>query len=439
MRRASLASLLLALLGLASPGGAQQPLPEDRIMAVVGKNLLLQSQWEEQTAVLASQLEVEPDTKEYHDLARETFDQMLRELVIVSVAERDTAIEVPPERVREEVDAQVEEIQSRFPSAEEFQRQLQQSQWGSLAAYRADLMERKRRELLAQALLQKRGADVKARRITDEEVRAFWEENKARFGARPEMYRFEEIPVTTTPGDSAREETREEAEKVLAELEAGRDFSSLARAYSDDSLSARKGGDLGWFSRGRMVEPFEEAAFAAVTGEIVGPVESPFGYHVLQVLDKREDEVRARHILIRFDIGPRDRSLARAEAERLRDLVLAGADVDSLQVESMAGDTVSAAVLEFEPDRLPRAYRAVLAELEEGEAGIVETPTGFSVVVSRGRGGGGAVTFEEVEGRIRQQLAQQRAEEQFVEQLREEVYVDVRVRPEQALSALTSG
>lgn len=82
-------------------------------------------------------------------------------------------------------------------------------------------------------------------------------------------------------------EDLETAEDIRQQLDDGGDFGDLAREFSTDG-SAASGGDLGWFPRGRMVEPFEEAAFGAEVGEIVGPVESQFGYHLIQVLGKEE-------------------------------------------------------------------------------------------------------------------------------------------------------
>ncbi len=414
---------------------APASMPGDRIMAIVGNHLILESEWREQTALLAGQFGLSEDGPQFRSLATDAFQQMLQDLIIVAAAERDTTIQVDEEQVREATDLEVEQIRERFPSEATFQEELRGSQWGSLAAYRADLMDRKRRELLADAFLQAHRDQIQAAPVSEEDVRAFWEENRSNpvVGQRPETVRFEEIPVVLEADAAARDSARARAEEVLAELRAGRGFDTLARQRSDDTGTREQGGDLGWFGRGRMVPSFEEAAFGAEPGEPVGPVESPFGYHVLQVIDRRGDEVRARHILIAFERTDADRQRARRRAEELRELILAGADVDSLQAELMSGDSVGASVIELPSDELPRAYASVLEGLEPGMAGIIETATGFSVVVSRGRGGGEDRTFEEVAPRIRQQLAAQRAQEAFVDRLREEVYVDIRIPPEQVL------
>ncbi len=408
-------------------------MPGDRIMAVVGNHLILESEWREQVLLLANQYGVTASDPQFGGLAREAFQQMLQDLIIVTAAERDTTIQIDEEEVREATDREIEGIRERFPSEEAFQQELRTSQWGSLAAYRADLLDRKRRELLGDAYLQLHRDEIQAAPVSEEEVRAFWEENRAVISRRGETIRFEEIPVVLEPEAAARDSARTRAEAVLAELRSGLDFEAVARQHSDDSGTREQGGDLGWFGRGRMVPSFEEAAFGAPVGELVGPVESTFGYHILQVIDRREDEVRARHILIAFGRSAADRARARERAEELRSRVLAGADVDSLQAALMPDDSIGTSIIELPLDELPGSYADVLEGLASGEAGIVETGTGFSVVVSRGKGGGGSYTFDEVAPRIRQQLTAQRAQESFVERLRGEVYVDIRTPPEEVL------
>lgn len=102
------------------------------------------------------------------------------------------------------------------------------------------------------------------------------------------------------------DEARKRADEVLKRLSEGEDFAMVAKEKSDDVGSARKGGDLGWFSRGKMVKEFEDAAFSLEVGQVSGLVKSEFGYHIIKVEDKKiadeanniEEQVKARHILI---------------------------------------------------------------------------------------------------------------------------------------------
>ena len=119
---------------------------------------------------------------------------------------------------------------------------------------------------------------------------------------RPDQVRVEHILVSTK--SRSDEDARKLADTLLAEARSGdKPFTDLAATHSEDPSAKSNKGDLGFFARGRMVKPFEDAAFAiAKTGEIVGPIRTDFGYHILRLVDKRAaekipfDEVREQLI-----------------------------------------------------------------------------------------------------------------------------------------------
>jgi hypothetical protein len=107
-------------------------------------------------------------------------------------------------------------------------------------------------------------------------------------------------------------EARAKIEGLLKRARAGEDFAALAREFSTDPGSKGEGGDLGWFGRGVMVKPFEETAFALKVGEVSEVIESPFGFHIIKLEERRPpaaagagEQVRARHILIPYGSRPR--------------------------------------------------------------------------------------------------------------------------------------
>lgn len=128
------------------------------------------------------------------------------------------------------------------------------------------------------------------RKITDKEISDFYKQNKDKF-VTPEAVQARHILVKTEPDDDAQtlKTKKEKAESILKELLEGADFAQAAIKYSDDHQSAQQGGDLGMFTRGQMVKPFETAAFSQKENDIGPLVKTEFGYHIIHVL-KREDK-----------------------------------------------------------------------------------------------------------------------------------------------------
>jgi peptidyl-prolyl cis-trans isomerase C len=123
-------------------------------------------------------------------------------------------------------------------------------------------------------------------------------------------------------------QTEEEIEQVIAELDDGRAFAEVAREYSIDG-SAQAGGDLGWFGEGVMIPPFEQAVMALEPGEVSGPVETQFGWHVVQLIDRRDAQVPPL-AEVREDLAAQiQREAARSLVEELR---------AETEVENLAGD-----------------------------------------------------------------------------------------------------
>ena len=119
---------------------------------------------------------------------------------------------------------------------------------------------------------------------SDEEIQKYYDQNKEAQFTTPEQRCVRHILFN--------KDQKQKADEVKQQLENGGDFAKLAKQYSQDPGSAEKGGDLGCLGKGETVPPFEEAAFGAKEGEIVGPVKTQFGYHILEVTDTKPKQTR---------------------------------------------------------------------------------------------------------------------------------------------------
>lgn len=139
--------------------------------------------------------------------------------------------------------------------------------------------------------------------ISQKEIENYYNANKEKY-KEEEKRKIQYVLFQVIPSVSDTNEVISFAETLLDSINEGIDFAKLAETYSEDPGSAAKGGDLDYFERGVMVKPFEEAAFSANVGAIVGPVLSQHGVHIIKVEDKKieadKEKVRARHILLKI-------------------------------------------------------------------------------------------------------------------------------------------
>jgi len=198
---------------------------------------------------------------------REALLELLIEekLLLADGADRDIA---PAEdEVEKFIGILKEQLENLYGSAEEYEKALADK---GLAM--EDIYSYVRNQLTIVSIYEEVTAGVE---VKDEDVEAFYNDNQAMFQVS-EQVRARHILV----------KDQELAEDLLARAQAGEDFAVLAQEYSEDPGSQAAGGDLGFFPRGMMVPEFEEAAFGAEVGEIVGPVETTYGYHIIKVEEK---------------------------------------------------------------------------------------------------------------------------------------------------------
>ena len=220
--------------------------------------------------------------------------------------------------------------------------------------------------------------------------------------------RASHILFRAAEGDSeARSQARQEANDVLREIRGGADFAAMARQHSDDG-SASRGGDLGWFGPGRMVAPFEEAAFDAPVDRVVGPIETQFGYHLIKVVERATVEAQIADFALDLRASV---STLNSVQETLEDLqYFATEDGDfagEAERRSMNVQTVS---VEADQEFIPGLgfSRALLTFLETAEEGdvteVIELNDRFIVAEVQDVTPEGYQPFEDVRAQIEPRL-----------------------------------
>jgi foldase protein PrsA len=191
--------------------------------------------------------------------ARQTLTQLVQQSLIDQYA-RDKKVDV----AQAEIDKKEAEIKAKYPAGQFEQILKQQS-----------LTEQDVQAILKQQIVLEKAVAPQVH-VADADVKSYFDKNHATFD-KPEQVRARHILVA----DAATANT------VLAKVKAGGKWDALAKQYSTDPSSKDKGGELGFFGKGQMVPAFQDAAFGAKVGQIVGPVKSPFGYHIIQVEEKK--------------------------------------------------------------------------------------------------------------------------------------------------------
>lgn len=223
--------------------------------------------------------EIEEGVK-YKDKFKEMIlDQMIYTEVIYEAAKKENLL--PTE---EEVNKSIEEFNTSIKDNDAYKKQLKE-----LGIDDNFLKYQFERNLASDNYKEKFNKDNS---VTNDEMKKYYDENKDDFYI--DQVEASHILIKTIDdedkklSDEKKAEAKKKAEEVLAKAKAGEDFSELAKEYSQDTVSAKNGGDLGFFKKGEMVKPFEEAAFSMKVGEISDLVESDFGYHIIKVTDKED-------------------------------------------------------------------------------------------------------------------------------------------------------
>jgi len=310
----------------------------DRIVAVVGHQIILQSELDAQLAMQAAQAKLDLSDSAKAAEAREALlDQMVQDRLMLIEAERDTSLKVADRDVEKELDNHLARVQSQFPSPEDFYKQLA-AEGLTLPELRRRYRDEVRNQLLKQKLIEKK---VRTVEVSPPEVADFYQRYKDSLPDQPPMIHIAQILFPIPLSDATLDSVRAIGEVLLDSLQAGVRFAELAMRYSDDG-SASSGGDLGWFGRGVMLPAFEKAAFGLASGQTSGLVQTRYGFHIIRSIERSQDRVHVAHILLRTLPSEEDLRRARAVADSVSEAIENGADFAALAKRYSIDSTTAA-------------------------------------------------------------------------------------------------
>lgn len=303
---------------------AQQKIIEgqslDKISAVVGAEIILKSDVDGQLAIYLQQ-----DAAARADevsARKRILDMLIDEKLVLTRAVEDS-IEATDEEVQQAWEAQLARLVERFGSVA----RIEAIYGMTIGKIQNDFREDIRKMLLTEKIRQKQFGEIA---VSLREVQEFYAQYKDSMQSIPAKLELYHLVKNVTAGKNAKDRVYELADKIRDSIVKGGDFADFAKRYSADPGSAPNGGDLGWFEKGKLFKEFEQAAFNLQIGQISRPVETPFGFHIIQTLNKNKDSVYTRHILLRTGRNTEEVDTTKAILADLKRRAMSGESFEEL-------------------------------------------------------------------------------------------------------------
>jgi peptidyl-prolyl cis-trans isomerase SurA len=399
----------------------------DRIVAVVDKEIITESELNERVSFLAIQNRIDPNQK---GLRTQVLDGLISEKLVLAQALIDS-IEVTDDEITRALDQQIANFVRQVGS----EQRVEQMYGKSISRIKREYRTEIKNQLLVQKVRQQREASIS---VTRREVEDFFISFRDSLPQVPEEFELSHIYIVPKPDTAVEAKTRQLMQSVLDSIHAGGDFADFAKRYSTDPGSAASGGDLGWEKRGVFVRAFEETVFGLKEGDISGIVKTQFGFHIIQLIGRRGESVHARHILMKIDKGPASDSAAVDTLRALRERVLKGESCAELankysedeDTKSVGGDLGTLTVDQLQPDFAGQIKDMKAGEISEPQRTVVGASYGFHIIWMRKRTLPHAINIQDDYKRIEQlalYMKRNKLNAEWLDELKKTIYVDIRL------------
>jgi len=263
----------------------------DKVEAVIGNEILLTSDIESQYSQYLLQGNIRSEV-----VRCEIIEDILFQKLLINQAKLDS-IEVSEEEVESEILKRLNYFENQLGSTQKVEEYFGKSK----IEIELELGKVIQDQFLAQKV---QGAISSNIKVTPDEVRDFFNnQNTSDIPLVPTKVEISQIIIKPEVTEEQKDKMRAKLNSFRDRVYKGEDFKMLATLYSDDPGSATKGGELGFVSRGHLVPEFERAAFKLKEGEISEVVESQFGFHIVQLIERRGEQINVRHILLKTKVS----------------------------------------------------------------------------------------------------------------------------------------
>lgn len=432
-------ALLALLLGMPGPARAQDPgtgtvvSPRlvDRIVAIVDEEAILLSDLEREIETYRFEMQSSGQkiTESDAEIRQKMLDRLIEVKLLVAQAKLDGMV-IGDEELERETAQATQRLIDRFGTRAALDRELARS------GMTFEDLEARNRELVRNRLYTMRMVQRHVRprvEVRDDEVRAFYEEHKDELPSQVEQVTIANILVVAQPDPEIMDQIDAKLSAIDQALADGRSFEDVAREYSQGP-NADRGGLVGRFARGDLFSPVvEDALWAMQPGEISAPINTELGIHVLQLVDRDDESVNFRQILLRVTISEANQQAARERAREVTQKARSGQDFATLAAEYSddPGSRESGGVLgTFPMDKLSPQFQAALEDLGPGDVtDPIEGAAGWFVLKLVDRAAGAEYSYDELQERMRGAVFDQKLEEEldvFLQELRDRFYIEIK-------------
>jgi len=418
--------LILILLSVSTKIYSQQE--GDRILAIVGYEIILESDLQYQVQLYARQNQL---TQINPMIAQQIFQQLLTEKIIYARAEQDSIV-IKEDEIGKELDYRIKNMVEQLGSEKKLEEVYGMSIVKIKMELRSDLIKKMKSDKLKQTKFQG------SFKVTSKEVDNFYVKYKDSLPPAKEEYELAHIYMQRKITDAEKLLAKEKALLILDSIKNGSDFSELAKRNSDDKQSAINGGDLGFSKKGVFVKEFEETLYSLNIGEVSNIVETEFGYHIIKLNEKKGDMVKSQHILVFYP------KLESSDLETISYLKNIKADIESHKITfEDAAKQYSQDVLSnqkggylgyVQTDKLDSLTMETLKDLDTGAVSNPlktgeERNYGYEIIKVLKKIPSHVLTLEKDYEKIKKLAAlfkENTEMEKWVEEIKKSVYVDVK-------------